>query len=239
MNFYMDYELLMNGNIKIGQKAPEFFAETTYGKISLKDYIGKWLVFFSHPGDFTPVCTTEMIAFAKAYPFFKELNTDLLGLSVDSNPSHLEWMKNIYQMTGIVLPFPIVADINGSIARQYGMISNDISTTKTVRSVFIIDDKGIVRVILTYPLNIGRFIPEILRTVEALQMSECSNCSTPANWFPNQPVIVSPPSTYPLIEERLEEIKQNDNGLSWYLSFQEPPLNCIKSSENNCLNCKE
>lgn len=239
MNFYMDYELLMNGNIKIGQKAPEFFAETTYGKISLKDYIGKWLVFFSHPGDFTPVCTTEMIAFAKAYPFFKELNTDLLGLSVDSNPSHLEWMKNIYQMTGIVLPFPIVADINGSIARQYGMISNDISTTKTVRSVFIIDDKGIVRVILTYPLNIGRFIPEILRTVEALQMSECSNCSTPVNWFPNQPVIVSPPSTYPLIEERLEEIKQNDNGLSWYLSFQEPPLNCIKSSENNCINCKE
>ena len=177
-----------------------------------------------------------MIAFTRAHTYFKQLNTELLGLSVDSNPSHLAWVYDIYCRTGIKVSFPIIADRNGEIARKYGMISNDISNTETVRNVFIIDDKGIVRVILTYPLNIGRFIPEILRTVEALQMSECSNCSTPANWFPNQPVIVSPPSTYPLLEERLEEIKQNDNGLSWYLSFQEPPQSCIKKSENNCLN---
>ena len=150
----MDYELMMNGNVKIGQHAPDFTAETTYGPICLDDYKGKWLVLFSHPGDFTPVCTTEMIAFAQANKYFEQLNTCLLGLSIDSNSSHLAWMHSIYNMTGIVLPFPIIADRNGVIARKYGMISNDVSTTETVRNVFIIDDKGIVRVILVYPLNV-------------------------------------------------------------------------------------
>ena len=130
----MDYELMMNGTVKIGQKAPDFTAETTYGNISLEDYKGKWLVLFSHPGDFTPVCTTEMIAFSKAYHYFENLNTALLGLSIDSNPSHLAWMHDIYIMTGIVIPFPIIADRSGEIARRYGMISNDVSTTETVRN---------------------------------------------------------------------------------------------------------
>lgn len=222
----MDYELMMNGNVKIGQQAPDFTAETTYGPISLDDYKGKWLILFSHPGDFTPVCTTEMIAFAQANPYFEKLNTSLLGLSIDSGPSHLAWMHEIYCMTGIVLPFPIIADRNGAIARKYGMISNDISTTKTVRNVFIIDDKGIVRVTLAYPLNIGRFIPEILRIVQALQISDCSNSSTPANWRPGQPVIMSPPSTYPNLQERLNFINNNSNGMSWYLAFQEPNTTC-------------
>lgn len=222
----MDYELMMNGNVKIGQQAPDFTAETTYGPISLDDYKGKWLILFSHPGDFTPVCTTEMIAFAQANPYFEKLNTSLLGLSIDSGPSHLAWMHEIYCMTGIVLPFPIIADRNGAIARKYGMISNDISTTKTVRNVFIIDDKGIVRVTLAYPLNIGRFIPEILRIVQALQISDCSNSSTPANWRPGQPVIMSPPSTYPNLQERLNFINSNSNGMSWYLAFQEPNTTC-------------
>lgn len=162
-----------------------------------------------------------MIAFANAQPYFKKLNTELLGLSIDSGPSHLAWMHEIYCMTGIVLPFPIVADRNGAIARKYGMISNDISTTKTVRNVFIIDDKGIVRVILTYPLNIGRFIPEILRIVQALQMADSSDSSTPANWRPGQPVIMPPPSTYPLLQERQKYIEKNQNGMSWYLAFKE------------------
>ena len=151
----MDYELMMNGNVKIGQKAPDFEATTTFGQRTLNDYKGKWLVFFSHPGDFTPVCTTEMIAFSRAYTYFQQINTELLGLSIDSNPSHLAWMYDIYCKTGIQLPFPIVADRNGQIARKYGMISNDISTTETVRNVFIIDDKGIVRTIFVYPLNVG------------------------------------------------------------------------------------
>ena len=223
----MDYELMMNGNVKIGQPAPDFSADTTYGPIFLDDYKGKWLVLFSHPGDFTPVCTTEMIAFAKVNSYFEKLNTCLLGLSIDSNSSHLAWMHDIYCMTGIVLPFPIIADRNGSIARKYGMISNDVSNTETVRNVFIIDDKGIVRTILVYPLNIGRFIPEILRIIEALQMTECSNASIPVNWLPGQPVIQPPPRTYPILQERLNFIEQNKNGMNWYLTFQEPKKECL------------
>lgn len=176
---------------------------------------------------FTPVCTTEMIAFAQANSYFEKLNTSLLGLSIDSTPSHLAWMHSIYDMTGIVLPFPIIADRNGSIARKYGMISNDISTTETVRNVFVIDDKGIVRVILVYPLNIGRFVPEILRIIQALQMSDCNHSSTPANWLPGQPVIAPPPTTYPMLQERLNSIRQNNNGMSWYLSFETPKQECL------------
>ena len=159
----MDYEVLMNGNVRIGMMAPEFKAETTMGNISLNDYKGKWIVLFSHPGDFTPVCTTEIIAFSKVNTYFERLNTCLIGLSVDSNASHLAWVYEIYLKTGIRVPFPIIADRNGVIARKYGMISNDISTTETVRNVFIIDDKGVVRLILVYPMNIGRNISEIFR----------------------------------------------------------------------------
>ena len=224
----MDYELLENGNIKLGQQAPEFEAITTYGKIKLNDYTGKWLVFFSHPGDFTPVCTTEMIAFSRAYTFFKQLNTELLGLSIDSNASHLAWMYDIYCRTGIKLPFPIVADRNGEIARKYGMISNNVSNTETVRNVFIIDDKGIVRTILIYPLNIGRFIPEIIRIVQALQVADCSKSSTPANWIPNQPVIIPMPQTYQKLEKRMEELIKNKNGINWYLTFKNIPEECKK-----------
>ena len=224
----MDYELMMNGNVKIGQKAPDFEAMTTFGKVALSDYKGKWLVLFSHPGDFTPVCTTEMIAFTRAHTYFKNLNTELLGLSVDSNPAHLAWMYDIYCRTGIKVSFPIIADRNGQIARKYGMISNDISNTETVRNVFIIDDKGIVRTILIYPMNVGRFIPEIIRIVQALQMADCANGATAANWMPNQPVIVPIPQTFEGLEERVESVNRDRNGISWYLSFKEPPKECIE-----------
>lgn len=222
----MDYELMMNGNVKIGQKAPDFDAITTYGNVKLSDYKGKWLVFFSHPGDFTPVCTTEMIAFTKAYPYFQKLNTELLGLSIDSNPSHLAWMNDIYLRTGIILPFPIIADRSGEIARKYGMIASNISNTETVRNVYIVDEKGIIRVILVYPLNVGRFIPEILRTVQALQMAKCANGLAPANWMPGDPVIKPMPTTYIELEKRQEEVKQKNIGMSWYLSFKQSPEKC-------------
>ena len=222
----MDYELMMNGNVKIGQMAPEFDAESTYGKRTMQDFKGKWLVFFSHPGDFTPVCTTEFIALARAYPYFQRLNTELLGLSVDSNNSHLAWMYDIYCKTGIKIPFPIIADRNGQIARKYGMISNDISTTKTVRNVFIIDEKGVVRTILVYPLNVGRFIPEIIRIIQALQISDCNNGSTAANWMPGNPIIMSSPNTFPELLERADTINQNKNGIGWYLSFKEAEEKC-------------
>lgn len=230
----MDYELMMNSNVRIGEKAPEFEATTTFGNIKLEDYKGKWLVLFSHPGDFTPVCTTEMIAFTRAHTYFKELNTELLGLSVDSNSSHLAWMYDIYCRTGIKISFPIIADRNGRIARKYGMISNDISNTETVRNVFIIDDKGIVRTILIYPLNIGRFIPEIIRIIQALQIADCSKGATAANWMPNQPLIVTSPRSYKELEERVEKINKNSNGISWYLSFKEPDIKCLKDKENKC-----
>ena len=223
----MDYELMVNGNIKIGQPAPDFNATTTMGNISLNKYKGKWVVLFSHPGDFTPVCTTEMIAFAKANPYFEKLNTCLLGLSIDSNPSHLAWVYNIYCKTGIQIPFPIIADRSGEIARKYGMIASDVSTTETVRNVFIIDDKQIVRTILVYPMNIGRNIPEILRVVRALQVADCNNQMAPVNWMPNEPMIVPMPQTFAQLQERNENIMKQQNGMNWYLSFKNPEKLCI------------
>lgn len=228
----MDYEIMMNGNVKIGQFAPEFEAQTTMGNISLNDYKGKWVVLFSHPGDFTPVCTTEIIAFSKANTYFERLNTCLIGLSVDSNPSHLAWLYDIYLKTGIVVPFPIIADRNGAIARKYGMIANDISNTETVRNVFIIDDKGIVRTILVYPMNVGRCIPEIIRIVQALQMSDCSKGLTPANWVVGNPVIVPVPKTFNELQQRICEIDKNKNGMNWYLSFKEPSKECEDEVKN-------
>ena len=171
----MDYELMMNQNVKIGMKAPDLEAQTTIGNLSLNNYLGKWVVLFSHPGDFTPVWTTEMIAFANADTYFKERNASLIGLSVDSNSSHLAWVYDIYLRTGIRIPFPIIADRNGNIARKYGMISNNISNTQTVRNVYLIDPEGIIRLILIYPMNVGRCIPEILRALEALQVSDKCN----------------------------------------------------------------
>ena len=230
----MDYEVLMNGNVKIGQKAPDFDALTTCGNISLNDYKGKWLVLFSHPGDFTPVCTTEIIAFTRAHTYFKQINTELLGLSIDSNASHLAWIYDIYCRTGIQISFPIIADRSGEIARKYGMIASDISNVETVRNVFIIDDNGIVRTILIDPMTIGRFIPEILRIVQALQISDCTQGSTAANWIPNQPVIVPPPKTFCELQERQQQIEKNKNGINWYLSFKEPSQKCINNGISPC-----
>lgn len=218
----MDYEVMMNGNVRIGMYAPDFEAQTTMGDICLNDYKGRWLVLFSHPGDFTPVCTTEIIAFSKANTYFKERNAELLGLSVDSNASHLAWLYDIYCKTGIKVPFPIIADRNGTIARKYGMISNDVSNTETVRNVFIIDDKGIVRAILVYPMNVGRCIPEILRLLEALQIADCNKGAIPANWCPYEPMIVPVPQTFQGLEERMNESNKNRNGFNWYLSFKQP-----------------
>lgn len=216
----MDYEIMMNNNLKIGMEAPDFDAVSTMGDISLSNYKGKWIVFFSHPSDFTPVCTTEIIGFAKADTYFKKINTALIGISVDGLNSHLALLYDIYLKTGLIVNFPIIADPNGVIARKYGMISNDVSSTETVRNVFIIDDKGIIRSIFVYPMNIGRYIPEILRTVTALQYADQNNCMTPANWAPGNPMIVPPPKTFNALRERNESINKNRNGMSWYLSFK-------------------
>ena len=217
----MDYEIMMNGIVKIGDRAPEIEAITTMGKFNLNDYKGKWVVLFSHPGDFTPVCTSEMIAFARANDYFNERNTCLVGLSVDSNLSHLAWIYDIYCRTGIKLPFPIIEDRNGVIARKYGMVSNNVSTYQTVRNVFIIDDKQIVRAILIYPMEVGRFIPEIIRLIDALQTADKHDAVIPANWMVGNQIMNRPPNTFEELETRTEELSKNGNGLSWYLTYKD------------------
>lgn len=229
----MDYEIMMNDNLKIGMPAPDFEANSTFGNIKLSSFKGKWLVFFSHPGDFTPVCTTEIIAFSNANTYFEKINTALLGISVDSNSSHLAWVYDIFCKTGIRVPFPIIADLNGVIARKYGMISSNISTTETVRNVFVIDDKGIIRAILIYPMNVGRFIPEILRLVTALQYSDENKASTSANWNPSDPMIAPPPQTFYELQDRMNFINKNHNGMSWYLSFKPNTTNLLDNRENS------
>jgi len=205
--------------LTIGMKAPDFIADTTFGAAKMSDYTGKWVVFFSHPGDFTPVCTTEFIAFAKYYPEFTRRNASLLGLSIDSTPSHLAWVYNIYKMTGIQIPFPVVADRNMAIAKMYGMLPGDQNIPQTVRSVFIIDPEQKIRAILLYPMTNGRNIPEILRLLDALQTTDTDNVVTPANWMPGQPVIVPYPKTY---DELLERVKNpmGYNCMDWYLCFK-------------------
>ena len=143
-------------------------------------------------------------------------------MSIDSNPSHLAWMYDIYQKTGIQVPFPVIADRSGEIARKYGMMSTVPNTTETVRNVFIIDDRGVIRTILIYPLNIGRCIPEILRIIEALQTADCNDAAIPANWVPGQPIIVPKPNTFAELKDRQKDIEKNRNGINWYLSFKKP-----------------
>ncbi len=220
-----NYEIMMNGYIQIGDVAPDFEATTTLGKIKLSNYKGKWIVLFSHPGDFTPVCTTEIIAFARMNTYFEKLNTKLIGLSIDSNSSHLAWIYDIFLKTGIEIPFPIIADRSGEIARKYGMIASNVSKTSTVRNVFIIDDKGIIRLILIYPMNIGRNISEIIRVINALQLADENEKMAPANWVPCDPMIVKAPQDFQELQKRINNMEIEDNGMSWYLSFQ-PLTNC-------------
>lgn len=210
--------------VRIGDMAPQFSATTTFGPVNLSDYRGKWLILFSHPGDFTPVCTTEFISFARYYPEFLRRNAYLLGLSIDSNPSHLAWVYNIYRTTGVQIPFPIIADRDMAVARLYGMIAPNASTTQTVRSVFIIDPEQKVRAILQYPMTNGRNIGEILRLVDALQITDQDKVVTPANWLPGQPVILPYPQTY---DELIERVK-NPMGYScidWYLCYKQDTTN--------------
>ncbi len=205
----------------LGSKAPNFKTNTTFGPIKLSDYTGKWVVLFSHPGDFTPVCTTEFLAFAKYNDEFIKRNVQLIGLSVDSNSSHLAWVYNIFKLTGVEIPFPVIEDRDMKIANLYGMISEPMSATSTIRSVFIIDDKQILRTILYYPLTTGRNIPEILRIIEALQTSDRDNVATPANWLPGMPVILPYPKTYKELKAKIKDSNYDNSCLDWYLCFVE------------------
>jgi peroxiredoxin (alkyl hydroperoxide reductase subunit C) len=188
---------------RIGDMAPTFTAETSFGTLTLADFRGSWLVFFSHPADFTPVCTTEFVEFAKNYENFKKLGAELMGLSIDSVFSHISWVRNIEEKFGVKIPFPVVADLDGKVANLYGMIMPGDSSTETSRCVFVIDPSGKIRATIYYPLTTGRNIQEILRLLEALQTSDKHTVATPANWQPGDPVIVPPPRTQEAAEERI------------------------------------
>ncbi len=201
----------------IGDPAPDFEAVTTQGPVKLSAFQGKWVVMFSHPADFTPVCTTEFMAFAKIHEELKSLNVQLIGLSIDSLHSHLAWVRNIREKMGVEIPFPVIADISMDIAKKYGMIHPGQSNTAAVRAVFFIDDKGILRAMIYYPLSTGRFIPEVIRLVKALQTTDKAGVSTPANWQPGDKVVVPPPRTAAEMEKRLSEGYECKD---WYLCFK-------------------
>ena len=189
---------------RLNEKAPDFKAMTTHGERSLADYKGKYLVLFSHPADFTPVCTTEFIAFAKRHQDFQALNTEVLGLSIDSIFSHLAWVNTIKEKFGVEIPFPIIDDLSMKVAHAYGMIHPGASDTSAVRAVFVIDDQSILRAMIYYPLSNGRSIDEILRLVEALQTSDKHKIATPEAWKKGDKVIVPPPKTAADLEARLQ-----------------------------------
>lgn len=210
----------------IGEKAPHFQADTTFGAVSFpEDYKGKWVIFFSHPGDFTPVCTTELMTFANLSGEFTRRGCSLLGLSIDSNPSHIAWSLAMagYQWGEIRNPqidFPIVADDMGRVARLYGMLMPTASQTRTVRSVFYIDPEGTIRAILTYPLTTGRNTDELLRLLDALQTTDTTGHATPCNWRPGEPTVLPAPKTLQAANQRAEGAgRDGASCLSWYLCF--------------------
>ncbi|HEX9105639.1 MAG TPA: peroxiredoxin [Longimicrobiales bacterium] len=201
---------------RIGESAPAFEAVTTHGVLQLADFRGSWLILFSHPADFTPVCTTEFVGFAEIYPDLKQRGVELLGLSIDSVYAHIAWVRNIEEHFDIEIPFPVIADLDRKVATAYGMVMPGESKTETSRCVFVIDPEGVVRAMIFYPLTTGRSMPEILRLVDALQTADKHHVATPANWQPGQPVIVPPPRTQEEAEERVASTKYQV--VDWYLS---------------------
>ncbi len=204
---------------RLNEPAPAFTATTTQGRIALSDYRGHWVVLFSHPADFTPVCTTEFLAFAREASAFEARGAKLIGLSIDSVHAHLAWLNDLEQMTGEEVPFPVIADLDMKVSNTFGMIHPGASETAAVRAVFLIDPEGVLRGMLYYPLNVGRSIPEVLRFLDALQFSDAQAMSTPADWTPGDPAIVKAPAT-------MEEIRNDDPSKyhdyrRWYLRLNE------------------
>ncbi|MDK2849869.1 MAG: peroxiredoxin 2/4 [Candidatus Woesearchaeota archaeon] len=216
----------MEGLPLLGDKFPEVVVKTTKGTKKLpEDYKGKWFVLFSHPADFTPVCTTEFYAFQQRFDKFKELNAELIGLSIDQVFSHMKWIEWIKENLNESIEFPVIADDTGALAKTLGMISEN-KGTNTVRAVFIVDPKGIIRLIMYYPPEVGRDVDEILRALKALQVSDKEGVAMPHKWPNNElignKVILPPPANEEEKEKRLELLKNNKiEGYDWWLSFKE------------------
>lgn len=214
----------------IGEKALAFKAETTQGTINFpEDYKGKWVILFSHPADFTPVCTTEFMTFASMQPEFEKLNCKLIGLSIDSTYSHIAWLRTIYEkieykgMKNIEVKFPVISDLTMEVAKAFGMLQPAVSNTQAVRAVFIIDPEATIRSILYYPLSTGRNIEEIKRLLIALQLSDKHKIATPANWQPGEDVIVPPPGSCGSAKERVEKPQKDTKVLDWFMTFMKCP----------------
>jgi peroxiredoxin 2/4 len=214
----------------IGEKAPAFEAETTQGTIHFpRDYKGKWVVFFSHPADFTPVCTTEFMTFASMADEFRQLNCELLGLSIDSTYSHIAWLRTIKEkiaykgMKDVEVMFPVISDLTMEVSKAFGMLQPAASTTQAVRAVFIIDPDGIVRAILYYPLSNGRNMQEIKRLLVAMQHSDEHNIATPANWEIGDDVIIPPPGSCGSAKDRVEASGKDYECLDWFLCLKKCP----------------
>jgi peroxiredoxin 2/4 len=201
---------------RIGDQAPDFKAITTTGELQLSEYNkGSWVILFSHPADFTPVCTTEMSGFAMEKDFWTKNNTKLLGLSIDSIHAHIAWVNAVNEKTGVLFHFPIIADLDMRIAKLYGMLQPGESETAAVRAVFFIDPTGKIRLIMYYPLNVGRNMEEIKRVLLALQTSDEHKVAMPLNWKPGDKVIVPAPKTLAGLEERKNSQLEM---VDWYLT---------------------
>lgn len=216
----------------IGEKAPAFTAKTTQGDITFPDdYKGKWVILFSHPADFTPVCTTEFMTFATMQPEFKALNCELIGLSVDGLYSHIAWLRTITEkaeykgMKNVAVTFPLIEDVRMDVARKYGMVQPSASNTQAVRAVFFIDPQATIRALVYYPLSNGRNIDELKRLLIAMQTSDQYKIATPANWTPDDDVIVPPPGSCGTAAERVSTASQQGlRCVDWFLCFKKSPL---------------
>ncbi len=210
----------------IGDKAPAFTAKTTQGPINFPaDYAGKWVILFSHPADFTPVCTTEFMTFASMMNEFKAMNTELVGLSVDSLYAHIAWLRRIKELQwknlkDIEVTFPLIEDITMEVAKKYGMIQPGQSNTQAVRAVFVVDPEGKIRLILYYPLSTGRNFDEIKRVIQALQKADADHVATPADWRPGQDTIVPTAGSCGVAKERMEKKSDDTYCLDWFLCFK-------------------
>jgi peroxiredoxin (alkyl hydroperoxide reductase subunit C) len=206
--------------VRLNEPAPDFTQASTDGPLSLSQFRGRWVVLFSHPADFTPVCTTEFLGFADRFEQFEQRGVQLIGLSVDSVHSHIAWMKNIEQNFGVEVKFPILADLDMKVANLYGMIQPGASATAAVRAVFVIDPEGILRAMIYYPLTTGRNMDEIVRLIDALQLNTEHGLATPANWTPGEACIVPPPATKAGADRRPDE---GYDTVDWYFSRTPQP----------------
>lgn len=211
----------------IGDNAPAFKAKTTMGEINFPDdYKGKWVILFSHPADFTPVCTTEFMTFASMQEEFRKLNVELIGLSIDSIYAHIAWLRTIKEkiefkgMKNVEVKFPLIEDLRMEVAKKYGMVQPNASTTQAVRAVFIIDDKAKVRAVLYYPLSAGRNMQEIKRLIIAMQKGDKEGIATPANWQPGEDVIIPPPGSCGAAKDRVESREDGKYCLDWFMCFR-------------------